>query len=113
MGLRALAYYLDRTEAMVVQSALLDGGILAVVGNEDMLRAMPHLTLAFGGYRVLVSDLEIEEATALLTEARSQPGLEGEKLVVEGDLLDRVLSPIVGYLSGGAPAPLRRRRWVA
>jgi hypothetical protein len=111
MGLRALAYYLDRHEAAVAQSVLVGAGMLAIIRNEDMLRALPSYTLSFGGYCLLVSELDLEDAIAVLKEARANPLYEGEQIVIEGDFLDRVLSLAVGWLAGGAPTPIRRRTW--
>jgi hypothetical protein len=113
MGLRALAYYLDRGEALVAQSVLRDAGILAIIRHEDLLRALPYYTLAFGGHCMLVSELELEDAIAVLLEAKANPLEEGETLVMRGDFLDRVMSFAVGYLAGGAPVAIRRRTWQA
>jgi hypothetical protein len=111
MGLRALAYYLERTEAVIAQSVLADAGMLAIIRNEDMLRALPYYTLAFGGYCLLVSEIDLEDAAAVLRDAVANPLNEGETLVVSGDLLDRVLSPLLGWLAGGAPVALRAMEW--
>jgi hypothetical protein len=111
MGLRALAYYLDRSEAEVVRSVLSGAGILAIVGNEDMLRAFPNYTLAIGGYRILVSDLDLEDAIAVLAQARAEPVVEGGTLLVSADLLDRALGLFIGWLAGGAPCAIKERSW--
>ncbi|MBY0563565.1 MAG: hypothetical protein K2P58_05185 [Hyphomonadaceae bacterium] len=112
MGLRALAYYLDRPEAVVVQSVLLDAGVLAIIANEDLLRMLPRYTLALGGYRILVSEDDLDLAIALIGEALANPIREGGELVVKGDFLDRVLSLVFGALADGAPCPTRERRWI-
>ncbi len=112
MGLVAAAYFLERTEAVVARSALDDAGFLAIIGNEDMLTMQPYYTMAFGGYRVLVSELDLEDALAVLRGAVA-PAETSERLVVRGDLLDYVLSLVIGMLAGGAPAPLRERLWQA
>ena len=106
-----MVYYLDPIEAMVVESVLADAGILALRRNELFLRMRPELGLAFGGHCVEVCEFELEDAAAVLAEARANPLNDGEVLVVEGDLLDRVLSWFVGMLAGGAPATIRSRRW--
>jgi hypothetical protein len=112
MALLPLAYYLERTEALVVQSVLTDAGILAIIGNEDWLRVMPYHTLALGGYRVLVSDLDVNEAIELLRNAEVPVAQqEGERLDVSGDGLDLVLSLFLGFLAGGAPTRVRKRTW--
>lgn len=111
MGLRALAYYLERSEAEVVRSALADAGVVAFIGNEDMLRLFPNYTLALGGYRVLVSDLDMDDAIAIISEAQAASITEGGSLVTKGDFLDRVLSLFVSWLAGGAPCAIRERRW--
>ena len=111
MGLRALAYYLDRHEAVVAQSVLVGAGMLAIIRNEDMLRVLPYYTLALGGHCLLVSELDLDDAIAVLQEARANPLREGEQIVIEGDYLDRVLSFAVGWLAGGVAMPIRRRGW--
>lgn len=111
MGLQTLAYYFDRAEAVIVQSVLLDAGVLAVIGNEDMLRVQPYYTTAFGGYRIQVSDLDLSEPIAVLHEAVGNPLREGEALVTRGSLVDRASSLLWGWLAGGVSVPLREYVW--
>lgn len=112
MGLRLVAHYYDRSEAYVARSVLEDAGMLALIPNDQVLRMVPYYTMAFGGYRLLVCEEELEDAVALLRDAVAHPLNDGEKLVVRGDLLDRALTFFCGYLAGGAPFTLRRREWL-
>lgn len=112
MGLRLLAHYYDRDEALVAQSVIESAGMLSFLPAIDVLTVLPYYTMAFGGYRLLVVDDDLEAAASVLGEARLNPLLEGERLVVETDMLDRVFSLIVWLFSAGAPAPIKRRRWI-
>lgn len=58
-----------------------------------------------------MSELDLDDAIAVLQEARANPLLEGEQIVIEGDYLDRALSFVVGWLAGGVAMPIRRRIW--
>jgi len=111
MGLRALAYYFDRSEALVVRGALEAAGILAIIGNEDFLRVWPHYIGPLSGYRVLVLEFEVEDAVAVIEEALAHPIEEGEILVVRGGFFDRVQSFLMGWFSGGVPTPIRQWTW--
>jgi hypothetical protein len=73
MGLRLVAHYYDRTEALIARSVISDAGMLALIPNEDVLRMLPRYTMAFGGYRLLVSEHDLEEAVAVLREAVANP----------------------------------------
>jgi hypothetical protein len=68
--------------------------------------------LAFGGYRVLVSDLDVDDAVATLMEARANPLLEGERLKISASFTDRVTSLILGWLAGGTPSPVGASEWI-
>ena len=112
MGLRALAYYLDPAEATVVHSVLNAPGIFALRRNELFLRMRPEMGFALGGYCVEVSEYDLEDAAAVLAEARANPLNEGEILVTERGLLDRALSLFVGILAAGAPTTIRTPKWL-
>jgi hypothetical protein len=111
MGLRLVAHYFDREEALVAHSAVNAAGMLSFLPNFDALTALPYYTLAFGGYRLLVVEEDLEAAVSVLREARLNPLVEGEGLIVETDLLDRVLGLLIWLFAAGAPAPVKHRRW--
>lgn len=110
MGVVLMAGYLERQEALIARSVLHAAGIFAVIDNEDMLRNRPDLTLALGGYRLLVLEDEVEAAIAVLREALDNPITEGGTFIVNGDLLDRVLGLVIGVLAS-APCCIRQRRF--
>lgn len=112
MGLRLVAHYFDRSEAFVARSAIEAAGILAILHNEDWLRLYPQYVGAFGGYRLMVSECDLEDAVSVLNEARQHPLLEGEWLEVRGGLVDRVMSFIIGWAILGVPVSIRETRWV-
>jgi hypothetical protein len=105
MGVVLMAGYLERQEALIARSVLHAAGIFAVIDNEDMLRNRPDLTLALGGYRLLVLEDE-----AVLREALDNPITEGGTFIVNGDLLDRVQGLVIGVLAS-APCCIRQRRF--
>jgi hypothetical protein len=113
MGLRLLTVFFDRSEALVARSALDAAGIFTALHNLDILVTAPYYTLGLGGYRLLVCEDDIEAASSIVAEALGNPALAHERLKVDGDGLDYVLSFVVGLVAGGAPAAVRRRRWVA
>ncbi len=112
MGLRLVAHYFDRSEAFVARSVIEAQGMLAFLHNEDWIRLYPHYVGPFGGYRLVVSELDLEDAVSVLREARLNPLLEGERLELKGDLFDRVMSFVVGYIIGGVPTMIRKTRWI-
>jgi hypothetical protein len=112
MGLRLVAHYFDRSEAFVARSVVEAAGMFAVLHNEDWLRFYPQYVGPFGGYRLMVSDLDLEDAVAVLGEAQLNPLLEGERLELRGGVVDRIMSFIIGWAIGGVPAAIRESRWV-
>ncbi len=113
MGLRLVAHYYDRSEAYVARSLLEGTGMLVLLYNEEWIRTLPHLVGALGGYRLMVSDLDLDDAVAMLTEAKLNPLQEGEWLEVRGGAWDRFMSFVVGYAIGGVPISIRETRWAA
>jgi hypothetical protein len=111
MGLVLVAHYYERVDALVAKSVVEGAGVAAFLPNFDVLTLLPDYTMAFGGYRLLVVEGEVEAAVFALRHAQTQPASTDERLFVEGDFLDRVLSLVVGWFAGGAPAPIRQRRW--
>jgi hypothetical protein len=112
MSLRLVAHYFDPVEAMIARSVIEAAGMLAILDNYYWISVQPHHVGPLGGYRLVVSESDLEDAVSVLTEACSNPSTEGGRLEVSGDLLDRVLSYAVGMFAGGAPMPIRQRRWL-
>ncbi len=110
MGLRLVAHYYDRVEALIAFSAV------DASGTPVFLESLNTLTLdngylgALGGFRLVVCEEDVAAAVAILGEARANPLREGEVLDVEFDLLHCALSLAVGLI-GSAPSPIRTRRW--
>jgi hypothetical protein len=112
MGLRLVAHYYERSEAYVARSLLEGAGMLVFLSNEGWIRTLPHLVGALGGYRLMVSDLDLEDAVIMLADAQSNPLEDGEWLETQGGLWDRVMSFLVGYAIHGVPIAIRETRWV-
>lgn len=112
MGLRLVAHYYERSEAFVARSVLEDAGMLAYLHNEDWIRFYPQYVGPFGGYRLMVSELDLNDAVALLTEAQLNPLLEGERLELHGGVWDRIMSFALGWAIGGVPVAVREARWI-
>jgi hypothetical protein len=87
--------------------------MLAFLHNEDWLRFYPQYVGPFGGYRLMVSELDLEDAVALLAEAKLNPLQAGERLELHGHLWDRIMSVALGLAIGGVPVAIRESRWVA
>lgn len=83
--------------------------MLAILQNYEWLSVMPYHTGPLGGYRLLVSDFDIEDAVALLRE-RKVDG-DAEELEIGATFSDRLSSLVFGLLAGGAPMPFRTCRW--
>jgi hypothetical protein len=111
MGLRLLVSYYDYNEAVIARAALDHAGIFAFVANEDLLRIAPYYNLAVGGFRLLVCEPDLEDAVSVLRDAVANPLEEGERLIVRADFIDRVMSFLWGWFSGGTPTPMREYVW--
>jgi len=112
MGLRLVAHYFERSEGVVARSVLEDVGMFAYLQNEGLIRLCPQYVGPLGGYRLLVSEIDLEEAVELLIEAKLNPLLDGERLEVRGGVWDRIVSLVMGYIIGGVPVAIRETRWV-
>lgn len=112
MGLRLVAHYYDPVEATVARSAVEAAGMLAILQNYEWLSVQPHYVGPLGGYRLVVSELDLADAVSLLSDIKPVDAREGERLKVAGDFLDRVWGIALSWLAGGAPMALRQRRWV-
>jgi hypothetical protein len=65
-----LAKFVDRSEAIIARGLLESEDIVAVIPDMDTLGVAPHLVFATGGYRLLVSEHQLDDARALLEEIR-------------------------------------------
>ena len=67
----------SQPEAMVAVSALEAAGVPAFRFDAFVTGAQPHLEQAFGGIRIMVSDIDLPAARAIL-DARAPDTLEPE-----------------------------------
>lgn len=107
MGLRLLAHYYDRTEALIVSSVLNAEGVPNFVHSYDVLSALYFYEMAFGGYRIMVAEDDLAAAVQIVRAARAAPLLEGERLSTHHLLWP---SLVLSYLVW-MPLPLRLHRW--
>ena len=107
MGLRLVAVFYDRSEAMVAAGALDASGIPTFVQNYWHNSVRPFGEIALGGYRMMVCEEDLAGALAVIEEARAKRSFEGERLtthaLIEVSLLLFVLS--------GVLIPFRWHRW--
>jgi hypothetical protein len=110
MGLRLVAHFFDRIEALIAQSAIDAAGIPVFLHSSALLTMDAGYTMAVGGFRLVVCAEDVDAAVSVLEEAQSNPLREGERLEVELDFLNAILSFAIGGMTG-APTPIRGRRW--
>ena len=75
MGLRLVAHYYEPVEALVARSVIEAAGMLAILQNYEWLSVMPYHVGPLGGYRLVVSEFDLDDAVALLRDVRDD--LEG------------------------------------
>lgn len=80
MGLRLVAHYYERNEALIVLGALHAAGIVAFLLNQAHNSVSPFNVLAIGGFRLMVPEEELPAALAVIEEARRTRSFEGERL---------------------------------
>lgn len=80
MGLRLLAHFYERNEALIVAGALESAGLVVFVENARQMGVQPFYEIALGGYRLMVPEEELGPALAVIEEARRNPVREGGKL---------------------------------
>jgi len=110
MGLRLVAHYYDRVEALIVFSALDAAGVPVFVESHSLLTVDPGYLGALGGFRLVVCEEDLEAALSILQEARTPLSPDADILEIEFDLLNGVASFLVGVFAS-APSPIRGRRW--
>jgi len=109
------------SEALIAKSCLDGSGIKSVLADENVLGANPFLSLALGGVRLFVSEIDLEQATEVL-DGSIPEGFEVQGMgtyvqprcpqcfsmdITFGELGDiaKVSLPL------GLPLPLRREEW--
>ncbi len=107
MGLRLVAVYYDRSEALVVASALDASGIPTFVQNYWHNSVKPLSEIGLGGYRVMVCDQDLFNALAVLREAQATRSFEGERLTTHSLFEFSALL----FILIGAFIPIRWHRW--
>lgn len=80
MGLRLLAHFYERNEALIARGALDAAGVFVLIENHALNSIQPFHEIALGGYRLLVPEEELAAAIAILEEARRSRSFEGERL---------------------------------
>lgn len=112
MGLQLVAHYYEPVEALIARSVIEAAGMLVIVQNHQWLSVMPYHVGALGGYRLVVSEFDVEDAVAVLREAKANPLMDGEVYESKADFRDRLFSFIFGWFAGGSPMPMRSGRWI-
>jgi hypothetical protein len=110
MGLRLVAHYFDRSEALIVRGALQAAGVAAFVDGFYLLTAYPFYEVTCHGYRIVVPEEDLADAVAILRQARANPLREGEALIAQRDVAFPVLA-VVLFLILGIYLPLRGYEW--
>ena len=107
MGLRLVARYYDRSEAFIALGALEAAGVVAFLENHVQISVVPFEEIARGGYRLMIPDEELNDAIAVLTEAKRKRSFEGERLSQRAYLVPALLL----FLLIGVPLPFRTSKW--
>jgi hypothetical protein len=81
MGLRLVAHYYDRVEALIVSATLDAAGVPNWIENYFQNSTQPFHEIALGGYRVMVRTEDVSDALEIIAEARAAPVLEGGRLI--------------------------------
>lgn len=107
MGLRLLAHFYERNEALIVCGALESEGVVVFVENQNQVAVQPLSEIALGGYRIMVREEELGDAVAILEEARRNPSVDGGLLKQRTFiLLSLLLMVLLGVF-----LPLRISSW--
>lgn len=108
MGLRLVAHYLDRYEAVIVAAALDAAGVPVFVENYHQVSAQPFSEIALGGFRLMVCEQDLGDALAVIGEARRKSSFEGERLSKQALLIPTLAL----FFLFGLLMPLRSYRWI-
>jgi hypothetical protein len=107
MGLRLVAHYYDRNEALIVSAAVDAAGIPNFLENAEQNSVQPFYQVALGGFRLMVCEQDLHDALAIIEEARRNPVREGERLSQR----TYPLSSLMLFLVIGVPLPFRTSTW--
>ena len=107
MGLRLVAHYYDRNEALIVSAALDAAGVPTFLENHEQNANLPFEQIALGGFRVMVCEQDLAAALGVLEEARRASSFEGEQLSQRTFWVPSLLL----VLLTGIPLPFRISRW--
>lgn len=111
MGLRIIARMYDRSEALVMSSCLDAAGVLHWVFGAEMININPFNEITYDGYKIVVCPDDFQCAIDVLTEARANPLLEGERLSKQHVIVPHMLATfLLGWFWVWA-IPLRRYSW--
>lgn len=72
-GLREIGTFYDPEEAQVALGYIRAHGIEAVLPDFNMLSQNPTHRIALGGFRMMVPEIQADEAKSLLDKKRKQP----------------------------------------
>lgn len=113
MGLRLVARYYDRSEAVVVSATLDAAGIPNWIENFNQIALRPFEEIALHGYRIMVVEQDVGDAVDVIREARRKRSFEGERLSQNSHFVQTALLWLVlaGYLGIGLWLPFRRYKW--
>ncbi len=107
MGLRLVAHFYDRTEALIAIGALDAAGVPVFAAGDLILGVQPFHEIAYAGVRIMAAEEDVDAAVAVLREARAKRSFEGERLSTHHFLIPSLLI----WFFTGAPMPLRAHRW--
>ena len=107
MGLRLVAHYFDRNEAFIASGALHAAGVTSWLDSHGQISIQPFSEVALGGYRLMVCEEELEDAVAILQEARRKRSFEGERL----EQRTYIAFSLLLLLSVGMFMPFRTSTW--
>jgi hypothetical protein len=80
MGLRLVAHYFNRNEALIVRATLEAAGVPVFVESDIQNSVLPFHEITLGGYRVMVCEEDLLVALAVVDEAVRNRSWEGERL---------------------------------
>jgi hypothetical protein len=108
MGLRVIACLYDRSEALVMSTCLDAAGIPNWLFGAELININPFHEIAYHGYRLVVSDDDLQQALDVIGEARANPLVDGGRLHIRHLT---ILSLFLFFIFPGVIAPLKLRRW--
>ncbi len=107
MGLRLLAHFYERNEALIALGALEATGLVAFLENQAQISVTPFEEIARGGYRLMVPEQEFDAAIAVIDESRRKRSFEGERLSQRTYIALSLLLLLTVFMF----MPLRTSKW--